>query len=203
MARCRALQPAEFQAIMSAFHGRCAERDKALFATGTNTGLRVKELCALTFGDVLSAGEIKNVLTLSRSKTKGRTAAREIPLNNTAREHLARAVLFRQRRGCFALNTPVFGIGPVRAYQAIKAAVRAAGLSDAGGVIGTHTMRKTFANDVHRFFLNQLREGNVVDPLLETSRALGHATVQNTVAYLPASAERTRTAIFALEESFS
>jgi len=42
--------------VSQAFRGTCAERDRALFALGIKTGLRISELLSLRVGDVPQHG---------------------------------------------------------------------------------------------------------------------------------------------------
>jgi site-specific recombinase XerD len=57
------------------------------------------------------------------------------------------------------------------------------------GTLGTHTMRKTFANKVHVLLGRDL---------VKTQRALGHKNVSSTVSYLSFLEEEIDEAILAL-----
>ncbi len=58
-----------------------------------------------------------------------------------------------------------------------------------GGTLGTHAMRKTFANNVHVLLGRDL---------VKTQRALGHKNVSSTVSYLSFLEEEIDEAILAL-----
>ena len=181
--------------MLSAFSGRRAARDRAFFALGICTGFRVSELCSLTLADVMENGTIRKSLTVSSRRMKGKHASRTVDLSPEVKKHLAEAVRELNRRGFFMPDTKLFGFGRVRAYQILRAAANRKKVS---GRIGTHSMRKTFAHNLHQGFLRQRVKGIHLDPILETSRALGHTMIQNTVAYLPASAEITSRAVLQL-----
>jgi integrase len=71
------------------------------------------------------------------------------------------------------------------AWRILEAAVTANELT---GKIGTHSMRKTFANKIYY---------NVKHDLVKTQRALGHKNINSTVAYLSFREEDIDAAILA------
>ena len=184
MPACRNFQKTEIRLILNGFTGRTRERDKAFFLLGVTTGFRVSELCALTIGDVMTGGKIRNNLTVSRRKTKGKLASRTVPLLDEVRKLLGARVRELNRNGFFRPETSLFRMGRSRAYRVLRGCADRQGVT---GNIGTHSLRKTFAHNIYQDFLERRANGIHLDPLLETSRALGHKTVQNTVAYLPES----------------
>ena len=66
-------------------------------------------------------------------------------------------------------------------YRVIRSAAERAALR---GRIGTHTMRKTFADRVYDYFLAQVAAGRPVDAFRSTSKALGHSDIKSTDSYL-------------------
>lgn len=194
MIGCRPLTDVELEQIKQSFK---STRDRALFVLGTKTGLRITELLSLTIGDVSSAtGTILDRLTVHRRNVKGRTNGRSIVLHHEARIALLTwlaeypcyptAPLFPSLK--YPRRTPLKpisrmspdgstlsqykAISRVTAWRIIKHAVEHLGLE---GKIATHSMRKTFANNVyHR--LNK--------DLLKTKQALGHKDINSTISYL-------------------
>jgi integrase len=79
--------------------------------------------------------------------------------------HRPEAPLFESQRKGKAISS-------VQAWGILQAAYEACGLT---GKLGTHAMRKTFAHGVYE---------KVDHDLVKTQRALGHANINSTVAYL-------------------
>lgn len=67
------------------------------------------------------------------------------------------------------------------------------------GKLGTHTMRKTYAKYIYRFYLNQVAAGEPVDAFRSTSKALGHTDIKSTDQYLSFLTEKTDMAVNSLE----
>ena len=78
----------------------------------------------------------------------------------------AQTFVFRSRKG---VNRP---ISKVQAWRILHEAVTTTELT---GKVGTHALRKTFANRVY----HQLNHD-----LVKTQRAMGHKNINSTVAYL-------------------
>jgi integrase len=73
---------------------------------------------------------------------------------------------------------------PYHVSQAWRIIKNACDFNELQGKVATHSMRKTYANKVYRYFKNQLVEGKPVDPFHLTSKALGHRNINNTDKYL-------------------
>jgi integrase len=56
--------------------------------------------------------------------------------------------------------------------------------NELAGQLGTHSMRKTFANRVDRLACERRQAGAPVDPLRIVQRALGHKNINSTLSYL-------------------
>jgi site-specific recombinase XerD len=87
--------------------------------------------------------------------------------------------VFRSRKG---VNRP---ISQVQAWRILHEAVTTNELT---GKLGTHAMRKTFANRVYQ----QLNHD-----LVKTQRAMGHKNIYSTVAYLSFAEDEIDAAILA------
>jgi integrase len=94
--------------------------------------------------------------------------------------------LFKSRQG---RNSP---ITRVRAYQILS---RVFGLCGLSGKLGTHSMRKTFGNNVYDHMLQLVAHGEPVDAYRETAKALGHKSVASTESYLSFRNEHLRSAV--------
>jgi integrase len=203
MKGCRPFSDAEVQAITQAFGGRYAARDRALFVTGVKSGFRISELLSLTVGDVYDHGRIVERVTVQRKHMKKKTEGRTVVLHPRARDAigvwlpiLAQYVGVEKPRD-IPPGTPLFcsrvrredgtrrPIARETAWRILEAAAAAHELT---GKIGTHSMRKTFANKVY---------DHVQHDLVKTQRALGHKNINSTVAYLSFREEDIEAAILA------
>jgi len=179
---CRPLTDAEVARVLATFSGPYAGRDRALFTLGVLTGFRISELLSLTVGDVRDLdGGVARRVTVARRNMKGRRESRTMPLHARARQALAGWLGELARLGGSDPATPLFAgrkghhqlrpITRVHAGRVLNAAFAAAGLPHRG----SHTLRKTFARNVHRADNRDL---------LTTQRLLGHKSVNSTVQYL-------------------
>lgn len=180
MKGCRPLTELEETQVAWTFTGPYAARDRAIYILGTKSGLRITELLSLRLGDVIQFGRIGDRVYIERKNVKKKLEGRSVVLHPEAKEALeiwieqlrqagymtAESYLFQSRKGA---NRP---IGRVQAYKILKEAFEAAGLT---GKLGTHTMRKTFANKVY---------DRLGGDLVKTARALGHKNINSTVQYL-------------------
>src|ERR1700739_1425958 len=73
MKQAKTLSPAELKRVLAvASADRHAERNKLAILLSFYAGLRVKEIAALTIGDVFTkTGEVKNFIHLTPAQTKG------------------------------------------------------------------------------------------------------------------------------------
>jgi integrase len=198
MRGCRPLTDPEVALVSRSFGGTYAARDRALFILGIKTGFRIAELLSLRVGDVWQYERIVDQITVERRHMKGgkagKTSSRTVPLHPDAKAALAAWLLtLRQQRGVTA-RTYVFRsrkgghrpITPVQAWRILREACEANELT---GKLGTHCMRKTFAQKVY----HQLGYD-----LIRTKRALGHQNIGNTERYLSFAEAEIHAAILAL-----
>ncbi len=185
----RPLEIQEIRKVKKAFKGPFKHRNYAFFILGTNTGFRISEILTLRLGDILEEnGDIKKRLTVYKRNMKGKRSSRTILLNQAAREaitpwlkQLAKLdvihkddYIFRSIRG----NQP---IDRTQAWRILNETFQAAGLI---GKLGTHSMRKTFANNIYKYFLKKVAQGEPIDAFRSTSKALGHTDIKSTDQYL-------------------
>lgn len=176
-------------------------RDQVLFLFGRLTGFRITELLSIRVGDIWDLAGVRSEITLSRNRLKGghgvqrrRVRSRTVPLNPRLRaalqtylgerfegaEPVPDAFLFASRSG---ENRP---ISRVQAYRILKAAAAVTGRPER---VATHSLRKTFAQDVFE------RSGH---NLVLTQRALGHSSVMTTARYVSPDEEAISATILGL-----
>lgn len=191
MRGCRPLTDEELAEVCMSFWGEHARRDKALFLLGVKSGFRVSELLSLRVRDVCPGGRMIDRVTVERRHMKKKVEGRTVLLHPEAREALADwlaearpdgedTFVFISRKG---ENRP---ITRVQAYRILKEAYDACEMT---GKLGTHSMRKTFANKVYE---------KLDHDLPKTQRALGHRNVNSTVQYLSFREEEIDAAILAI-----
>lgn len=156
-------------------------RDRALFLLGVRSGFRVSELLSVRVQDVLdSTGAVLDRVYVERCNMKGRTCGRAVVLHPEARAAIGVWISELREAGALQAAAPLFvsrkgeahSIGRVQAWRVLRLAYDHAGIS---GKLGTHAMRKTFASRVYELLGHDL---------VKTQRALGHASINSTVAYL-------------------
>ena len=171
----------------------------AIVSIGVTTGCRISEILVLRRFDLLNAdGRLKETIAFLKLKSRsGRVEHRKIGIprgiwRRVVLEHLKRM----EESGYDRPDDFVFrGSGGKHLSRLTCARFFRSRL---GPGYGTHWMRKTFAGEMFRHFL----EDNVRDPMraLELVRqALGHARIDTTVKYLgitEASIESAQEAIF-------
>jgi integrase len=83
--------------------------------------------------------------------------------------------VFRSRKG---QNRPISRRQALRVLREVYEA------NELTGPLGTHAMRKTFANQVYQHLCARRAAGEAVDPFRLTSKALGHRSLTSTDGYL-------------------
>jgi len=185
----RPLKRNEVEGLRGMFVGVMGCRNLAFFLLGANTGFRVSELLAVRICDILNDdGSIVDVLTVSKKNMKGNKSSRSVRLNAHAKKAIAPWLSMLSRLGHVQSSDPVFmsirgdgAIGRIQAWRVLNKAYKLAGLT---GKLGTHAMRKTFANNVYDHLLNRSAAGEPIDAFRVTSKALGHASIDSTDKYL-------------------
>lgn len=180
MRGCRPLSEPEVRAVLAGLTGETGARDRALFLLGVRSGFRISEILSLRIRDVLQAGRVVERVHVARRHMKGKREGRTVLLHPAARTALAAWLEELEARGCGAPEVFVFqswrsadrAIGRVQAWRILRKAFELAGLT---GNLGTHTMRKTFADRVY-----DRLGGDVV----KTARALAHRSIDSTASYL-------------------
>jgi integrase len=204
MKGCRPLTDEEVKRVRRSFTGRYARRNESLVVLGVACGFRISEVLSLRVGDVLQHGKVVDRVTVARRYMKGGKAgkaeSRTVRLAPEARAVLSVWLeqLAAQLQGALDPQTPVFcsrvrdqdtglrrAISREQAWRVLTAVFAA---NELQGRLGTHCLRKTFANNVY--------EANHHD-LPKTQKALGHRNINSTVAYLSFREEDVELAILA------
>lgn len=195
MKGARPLTEREVEAVYRAMGGPFATRNRALLLLGVRSGFRISELLSLRQRDVLQHQQVVQRVTVARRYMKKRVEGRTVYLHPAAASQLeAWLVELRRLPGFAGPRTYVFKsygaqarqnrpISRVQAWRVLRRSFDACGLT---GKLGTHCMRKTFADRV----FEQLGRD-----LMRTQRAMGHRNVNSTVSYLSFKEEDIEAAI--------
>ena len=180
MKGCRPLNLDEEELITKSFAGTYATRDRAIFVLGTKSGFRISELLSLKIGDVVQNARPVDRVYVRRRNMKKKIEGRSVILHPEAKQALAKWLVQLRRQGDISDDTYLFrsrkGLnGPISRVQYYKVLREAFDANELTGKLGTHTMRKTFANKVY--------DGLDRD-LVKTAQALGHKNINSTVQYL-------------------
>jgi integrase/recombinase XerD len=179
---CRPITLTELPLILAACTGRYASRDRSLILTGAYTGYRIKELLAITVGDVFDGRRVSDQVTVQRGFMKGKARSRTMPLHERVREaigewlaeylvgldDIASRPLFPRQRTRNAMSRS-------KAADLIKTAAEKAGLDTRR--LSCHSTRKHFA-------LRMWNSPIVNKDMAKMARLLGHENFSNTLRYL-------------------
>ena len=199
----RPLNNAEIQAVSASFEGTFAIRNRALFMLGVSIGGRINELLSLTVSDVWQNGKPVTDVLFDKAIVKGGEVSRAVPLNADGRQAIVEIIdwhcgemftfddispppdvpLFvsrvKNKDGSLKRMTTQAG------SDALMAAFKKAGLN---GRLGTHSMRKSFAQRLY----SQTNDIFVVQEML------GHKNVATTQKYLGVNYAEVREALEAM-----
>jgi integrase len=188
MKGCRPLSDDEVTQVAASFGGKYAARDKTLFLLGLKSGFRISELLSLRVGDVCQRGQLVDRVTVRRQHMKRQVEGRTVLLHPDAKAAIVAWLheanlqpidhLFQSRQGGAMTRQ--------QAWAILREAYETNGLT---GQLGTHAMRKTFANRVYE---------KLGHDLVKTQRALGHKNINSTVSYLSFREEEIDAAVLAI-----
>lgn len=192
MIGCRPLSPEECRRIEAAFLGDYEHRDRCLFVLGYTTGFRISELLALRVRDVLDGPRIADLVRVPRRAMKGRKRSRSARLAPAARpvllewmEELDGSDLLEPAIPLFLSRKSLRPISRQQAWRILRAAFLSAGVFGPELSLGTHSMRKTYADRMY---------GHYKD-VFKVQQALGHASPASTVNYLSFRDDEQREAV--------
>lgn len=204
MAGRRPLTQEEVRACADAFEGRYHVRDKCLFTLGVLAGFRIHEMLSLRVKDVIIRQQIRHTVEVRRQHMKGKHEARRVYLAPAAR----RAILAQVKSLTWASpETFLFkaqgdknkSISYERARMVLMDAMARVGAIEN---VGTHTLRKTFADMMYDEFIAMRQRGEHIDPFMELSQALGHRDPKSTTHYITFRDHYRKSAISELGDMF-
>lgn len=167
---------------------RYAARNKLLFMFGLKTGLRITEILSVKVSDVMTNGKVNQTVYIKRRNLKGKREGRILPLHDAVKP-LIRNWVKKANLGpddfLFISQRTRKQMKRESVHRLFKKVYHLLGLE---GSIGLHGMRKKFAKTIFE------RTGNNI---LAVQRALGHANISTTLAYLEPSQELVNSAILA------
>lgn len=191
MGACRNLSKEEVQAIARTLgHSRNAERDRTLFLLGCYAGGRISSLLSLRVRDIVEPdGSPVSVLVFKRATVKRKRQSHYVHLSPECKSIIGSYLNYlrsvcRIEDGDFLFSTR-WGKKPIQRDQAYRIINEAAKCLSIGGVIGTHSMRKTFAANYYEQAREAYKTGEIKEEPLELlRRALGHQSISSTAKYL-------------------
>jgi integrase len=179
MKGCRSFTDEEAADMQKSFGGHYAARDRAIFITGRFTGERISAILHLKIGDVVQSGRVADVITYRRSSRKGKVEGRTVKLHAEVKAALTTWINLLSKDNVLTADDYVFpsrkGRGPLGRVQYYRVMKEAAESNELTGKIGTHSMRKTFADRVYEALGHDI---------FRTQRALGHRNINSTIQYL-------------------
>jgi integrase len=184
---CRPLSGAEVVSITELFFRQGNFREICLFVLGVSCGFRISEMLALRVQDVYRGGKVPSWLIIVQPKT-GDT--RQVPMGDDDKMAIMAQVQALRSAGFYHPGTKLFrsrqgrnkAISRERAWQILRQTARHLGMD---GKIGTHSMRKTFANNTFEAILEDAAKNGIhADALLNTARAGGWKSVDACQRYL-------------------
>lgn len=174
----RPLTDQEYHEVLTHIRGKNSYRTRALFILGCKSGFRISEMLSLTVGDVWQKGKMVARVTVRRSSMKGKNESRTILLHPEASEALQWLIeenkLFDKPKS-FIFLSQKGGNKPISRIQAFRDLAKVFEVIGLEGKLGTHCMRKTFANKMYD------RLGH---DLIKLQKAMGHKNVNSTAQYL-------------------
>jgi len=191
MKGCKPLNNKECKAMNESFTGKFAIRNRLMFELGRLTGLRISEILSIRIKDVFKAGKALDAVYIAKRKCKGKKEGKNIVLTTSLqkliKEYIISLKTIDYNSFLFKSNKGSKAISIIQAYRIIQNASNLAGVT---GKVGTHSMRKTFANVIH------LKLGS---NLLKTQKALHHKNVNSTVQYISLDQQEINQAILSMD----
>lgn len=195
MKGCRPFTDKEVSEIYQhGFTGRYTNRNRVLFSLGVVGGFRISELRSITVADVWKHDMVTRYLYIRRRNVKKKSQGRGIKLTERVRDSIRDWIKDMNRywdnvNGRTMLFTTQESfpheMSSTTADRILKDATLRIGIADPNGIVGTHSMRKTFANRRYDYYVEEYRKGNITrEPILMLQRDLGHSSVDNTLKYI-------------------
>jgi site-specific recombinase XerD len=193
MGATRHLEDEEVPLLLEAFEGdsfdqRWTLRNQALVWLGICTGFRISELLSLRVEDVYKFGEVKPEVSrprrMMKNKKRGRTKRIFPPAQKKIKAWIKQLKKdFNGTRKSFLFTSNKGGrLTKVQAWRILnKAAVKARIPDDR---IGTHTLRKTFANRMYDYYYDLSQKGAKIEVMRMLQIELDHEDISTTYQYM-------------------
>ena len=209
MAGSRPLDDVEILNALRVCVGRFAMRDRLLIVMGRYAGFRLREMLSIRIGDVMEGSGLARYLTIRKRYLKGgsprvledgearpsRIGSRTVQVNPKLADALNRwLAVMREELGWMERSAFLFQsrTSTNRALSTRQAARRLEDIfrrAHIAGPVSSHSLRKSFAVDVHQ------RLGG---DLLLTQDVLGHRVTSSTISYLQLDRSRIDAAVMAM-----
>lgn len=167
------------------------KRNVCLFVMGLKTGFRISELLSIKVKDVIQAGKVTDEVKVAKQHIKKQTESRIVPLHPLAKKAIKAWVdelmLLPGASAESYLFPPMGNAMRVLTRCAVNQMIdKAKAKANIRHPLGTHCMRKTFAN-----VMWEKLDHNILD----VRDALGHVHVTSTEAYLKANSKKIKAAM--------
>lgn len=187
MTACRPLSRGELRALLDECKGRNGPRDRAYIILAVCTGLRVSEVLSLRRRDLVDyRGEIPAELQIAKRFIKRKKAGRALPMTDELKNDLKHWLEVLERDGFPIGSDPVFpsfrrrkAIGRSAVWKIIRR--RAMGARIDVTSVGTHTLRKTFLQELIQFWVVDRKDPEAMRKL---KGSLGHTQFESTEKYM-------------------
>ncbi|MBR7145671.1 MAG: site-specific integrase [Lentisphaeria bacterium] len=155
----------------------------ALAAIGVTTGCRISEILSLTRRDLITAdGKFKDRIKFVKLKSKSeKPQHRQLIIPEDFQKWVKKHLTEEAKRGYERPDDYVFRgkmcrhLSRTACYQVFREVL--------GKGYGTHWMRKTFAQEIYKYLLQET-PNDMLRALDLTRQALGHARIDTTIKYL-------------------
>jgi|ERR1700753_146590 len=182
MKGCRPLTAEEITDCLNSFQGKYKLRNQAMFILGMNTGYRVNELLSLKIKDIMPYSKIADYVTVQRANMKKKIESRTMLMNETVKQYLKNYLdNFKEIYGkpidknYYLFKSQKSDNKAISTRQATGVLYMVYRNNEMTGKLATHTMRKTYAKNVHEKLGNDI---------LKTQKAMGHKQITSTQQYL-------------------
>lgn len=188
MKGCRPLTRIEVMHLVNAMAGVNQVRNRAMVLIGFNTGYRISEILSLRRMDLVDEfGGMFDQVKVARKYMKGNKSSRSVELNSGAKKAFKTLLVHLEAQGFLFGEDFLFQShkgGPLSYSGAWRCFRLAAFKAKIPGGVGTHSMRKTFANNAYMNMRKKRAAGSPIDPLRSVSELLGHKDINTTIKYL-------------------
>jgi len=177
MKGCRNLTPDEVTKVFNKLgdlNNRYGKRNQLMFLLGVKTGFRISELLSIKVKDIIQHNKVTTRVTVTKANMKNQVESRSVALHEAVKplilEHVKEAGLGpHDFLFCSQNGTQLSRRMATHVLEEVFDVLRM------DGKLNTHTLRKTFANQVYSLLDHDL---------VKTQAALGHKWISTTAQYI-------------------